>query len=134
MLRKAMSVLIVLAIAITTFSTSVHAGGDSQPVEWADNPGSYRWSLTYLGRGWSINGDQCDWNDYIYRVNKNASADSDRYRIFSFNSQVAGAFRGKSPIGHALNTSTPYLCLGASSVSDAGGSGNVQSHLIVWVQ
>lgn len=135
MKRKLMTALLIAVIAIASISSvALAVGADDQPVEWEGNPGSLRWSLSYAGQGIFLGWDECDWNDYVFYVNKNASADPDRYRIYSFNSQVQSAFSGKSPIGHGLQGTNPYLCLGFTDTLNAGGTGNVASNLFVWVK
>ncbi|MEM2111477.1 MAG: hypothetical protein QXX08_06330 [Candidatus Bathyarchaeia archaeon] len=134
MRRKLMAILFLVTIALAALTSIAYAGADSQPVEWIDNPGYLRWSLRYLGPGWMVWGDKCDWNDYVFRINKNASADPDRYRIFSYDSKVANAFRDKSPMGHLLNSTQPYLCLGYGDTVNAGGPYRVWNYLFVWVQ
>jgi hypothetical protein len=122
------AMLIVVCASVVTVG-SVYAL--DQPVEWADNPGSARYSLSSLGRSYG----NCDWHDYGFRLVKNFSADPERYRLNATSSQVAAAFRGKSVIGYQLETPyDAYICTGFRDTWRAGGPGNVASHLFVWIQ
>ncbi len=129
MKRKLLTALLVTVVAMFALVGVVYAA--SQPVEWVSNPNQWRYYLSYLGWGY---GD-CDWNDYAFRINKTFSADPNNYRIYSFNGDVQGAFSGKSPIGHNLETPyDAYLCTGFTDTWSAGGPTNVANHLFVWVQ
>lgn len=122
-------ILLLTVVVLATFVGVAYAA--SQPIEWADNPNSYRYYLSYAGRGYGA----CDWNDYGFRINKSFSADPEKYRLHSFNGQVANVFRNKSVIGHNLETpNDAYLCTGLWDTLNAGGAGNVASNLFVWVQ
>ncbi len=129
MKKRLMAALLLVAVALTTVVGVAYAV--TQPVEWADNPNSWRYSLDYMGMGYA----ECDWNDYGFELVKTFSADPERYRIYSFNSQVANAFRNKSVMGYQLETPyDAYICTGFTDTWNAGGPGNVESYLFVWVQ
>jgi len=134
MFRKLLiTMMLVLTFTMLTVRSVSAIGSDSQPVEWAIGS-NYRASLTSLGMGWLVIGDKCDSNDYVMRINKNYSADPDRFRIYSYDSKVQGAFSGKSPIGHNLSGTSAYLCLGYRDTWNGGGPLNVASKLFVWVK
>lgn len=124
----------VLLVSAGVSIMHVEAASPDQPVEWAGNPGSLRWSLTSLGQGWLVSGDKCDSNDYVMRINKNASADPDRFRIYSFSSAVQRGFSGKSPIGHDLISGAAHLCLGFRDTWNGGGPLYVAKNMFVWVK
>lgn len=129
MKKRLTAAVLIVALALTIAVGVAYAV--TQPVEWMDNPNSWRYSLDYLGLGYG----ECDTFDYGFRLVKTFSADPERYRIYSFNSQVANAFRGKSPMGYQLETPfDAYLCTGFRDTWNAGGPGNVESYLFVWVQ
>lgn len=129
-----MKKLLMAAMFIATLAFTIAvdvAYAVSQPVEWMHNPNSWRYSLDYLGMGYA----ECDTFDYGFRLIKTFSADPERYRIYSFNSRVAGVFHGKSPLGHQLETTLDaYICIGFKDTWNAGGPENVESYLFVWVQ
>lgn len=126
------SILIVTA-SLLIVPLAQAAGAGSQPVEW-ESGSNYRAPLSFLGQGWQISGDKCDLNDYVMRVNKNYSADPNRFRIYSYKSQVQSVFSGKTVIGHNLDGTSAYLCLGFRNTLSAGGPVNVASNLFVWVK
>jgi len=133
MKRKLMSMLLLMSVIFTSLGGVVYAHDEA--IEWADNPNSWRYSLSYQGRGWSVSWDRCDWNDYVFRINKNFSAEPSKYRLHSSNSSVRSAFNGKTVQGYNLETSRDaYLCTGTRDTSTAGGASNIQSNLFVWVQ
>uniref|UniRef100_A0A832H4M4 Uncharacterized protein n=1 Tax=Oscillatoriales cyanobacterium SpSt-402 TaxID=2282168 RepID=A0A832H4M4_9CYAN len=68
------------------------------------------------------------------RINKNASADPDRFRIYSSNGTVQNGFNGKSVMGHNLDGTSAYLCLGFTDTWNGGGPLHVARNMIVWVQ
>ena len=134
-LKKRVSIALLLATILTVVVVGiVFAGSTDQPVEWQVNPSSYRWTLTSVGQGWLVTGDRCDSNDYVFKVNKTASTEPDRLRIYSFDSKVQSGFTNTSPMGYNLLETSPYLCLGYRNTRNAGGPMNVQSKLFVWIQ
>ncbi len=118
----------------TRTPTPTSLPGDDQPVEWESNPGSLRFSLTSIGQGWLVRGDECDRNDYVMQVNLNSRYDPDRFRIYSINAKVQRGFANKSPIGHNLTTLRPYLCLGLRDTWSSGGPLPVAANMFVWVK
>jgi hypothetical protein len=95
---------------------------------------NWRGSLTSIGQGWLVDNDKCDNNDYVMKINKNFSADPDKFRIYSNNSTVQSALSGKSPIGYNLDGTTPYLCIGYRDTWKAGGPFKVADNVYLWVQ
>jgi len=135
MVKKSITLALVVVFALLATHVAYAVGAANQPVEWANNPGTFRASLTSLGQGWLVSGDRCDNNDYVMRINKNFSADPDRFRIYSYNSTVQNGFTNKSPMGYNLSgTSTSYLCLGFRDTWNGGGPLHVARNMFVWVK
>lgn len=131
-LLKALTLVVVITLLVVPLAYA--AGSGSQPVEWQSGSSNFRASLTSLGQGWLVSGDKCDSNDYVMRINKNFSADPDRFRIYSYNSKVQSAFSGKSPIGHNLDGTSAYLCLGFRDTWNGGGPFPVAANMFVWIK
>lgn len=129
-MKRKLTAALLFAVVASLLVVGVVLAND-QPVEWADNPNSWRYSLDYMGMGYS----NCDWNDYGFELVKSFSADPENYRLNASNGTVASAFDDKSVIGYQLETaSDAYICTGFTDTWNAGGPGNVESYLFVWVQ
>lgn len=132
-----LAVVLAVTLAALRAQRSLPAGGGDahQSVEWAEGPGSVRWTVTVLGIGVTVSGDACDRDDYVMRINRrgNNAEPPDRYRIFASRGRVQTSFRGKSVVGHRLTEAGAYLCLGFRDTWAAGGPHQVAAHLLVWI-
>lgn len=135
MVRKTILALCpVMLIAFAVPAGVFAAGANDQPVEFMMNRlGRPTYSLSYIGYGKGA-GPKCDSFDYVFRINgKSPSVNNDLLRIYAQDTAINNAFRGTSPIGHELNTYSPYLCLGTRNVLNAGGPMLVQLNLFAWL-
>ena len=71
-------------------------------------------SLTYLGRGCTYNGDK---NDYRFKVNVYRSYPGSDWKFYSNNSRYQRLPTGRLFKGYQLNTVNPYVCIGAQEFS-----------------
>ncbi len=136
MKHKKSLILALCLVAVASFAIAAVAlaGSSTQAVEWGKSPSGIRYSLTSLGMGWLVSGDRCDSNDYVMRINLNASYDPDRFRIFSYDSTVQKGFTDKSPMGHYLPSPSSHLCLGYRDTWNGGGPLHVARNMFVWIK
>src|SRR5690242_11800796 len=71
-------------------------------------------SLTYLGPGWGVSGDNCDWNDSVFRINVNRSYAGSDWKMYSSNSRYQRTPSGRPIYGFQLGGLNAHLCVGAS--------------------
>jgi len=129
-LKKKLSMALLIAVVAVTMVVGV-AHALEVEVPWIDNPNGWTYSLDYIG----FSPGECDWNDYGFAVVKTFSSNPSDWAIYSYDQDTHDAFYGKSV--HAYDAETPYdayICTGFTETWAAGGPGEVESHLFIWVR
>ncbi len=144
-IKKIASVILALVL-FGTFAATVYAAVNNEPFESENyyNSGGTKYgpfSLTYAGRGGAIWWDNCDWNDYVFRVNVRFSYPRDDWKMHSYAGTVYRQTpSGRVAYGHKLNTTNAHLCVGASEFDrnkypyTFWTTSGVQNNVYVWIR